>query len=239
VEAAARARGAPPEPQHAGARHAGHHRTPAPTAGFTPPKWLKPLIFALAALPLLWIAGAFASDFLASTRLLGSNPVEEMEHFTGKWALRFVAITLAVTPVRRITGWNWLQKYRRMLGLWAFAYACTHLTIYAALDLEFYWSEIGEDIAERPYITIGMTAFVLLLSMAITSTRGWIRRLGKRWTQLHRAVYVVAVLGTIHFWMAVKNDVREPLFFAVVFATLLGWRVWQARRRAGSTAPAA
>ena len=236
MEAAARARGAPPEPHHAGPRRAAPHPSSPLGGNFTPPRWLRPAVFVLAALPLLWIAGAFASDLLDNTRLLGANPIEEMEHFTGKWALRFVAFTLAVTPVRRITGWNWLQKYRRMLGLWAFAYACTHLTIYAALDLEFYWSEIGEDIAERPYITIGMTAFLLLLPMAITSTRGWIRRLGKRWTQLHRAVYVVAVLGTTHFWMAVKRDYREPLFFAVIFATLLGWRVWQARRRTGLSA---
>ncbi len=199
-------------------------------ADFAPPRWLRPLVFALSLVPFVWIAGALASDLLNGTRLLGSNPIEEIEHFTGKWALAFLGLSLAITPARRVLGANWLARYRRTFGLFAFFYATTHLLTYFVLDLELYWSEMWEDIVERPYITIGMTAFLLLVPLALTSTKGSIRRLGKRWTALHRLAYVVPVLGLVHFWMAVKRDVTQPLLFAAAFALLLGWRVARARR---------
>ena len=125
---------------------------------WSPPRWLRPLVFAVSLLPALWVIAAIASDYFNNTRLLGSNPIKEAEHFTGRWVLRFLMFTLAVTPIRQLFGWNWLQKYRRMLGLFAFAYAALHLTIYFVLDLELAWGDLAEDILERPYITIGMAA---------------------------------------------------------------------------------
>jgi sulfoxide reductase heme-binding subunit YedZ len=196
-----------------------------------PPRWLRPLVFVTALVPAAWVVGAIASDYFNGTRLLGSNPIKEAEHFTGRWVLRFLVLTLAVTPVRQTMGWNWLQKYRRMFGLFAFFYALLHLVIYFLLDLELMWSDLAADIIERPYITIGMTAFLLLVPLAITSTARMVKRLGKRWAKLHRAVYVIAVLGTIHFWMAVKRDITDPLIFAVIFAFLLGYRLVRWRRR--------
>jgi methionine sulfoxide reductase heme-binding subunit len=207
---------------------------------FIPPRWLRPLAFAAALVPAVWVVAAIASDFFSGTRLLGSNPIKEAEHFTGRWVLRFLVLTLAVTPVRQLMGWNWLQKYRRMLGLFAFFYATLHLLIYFLLDLELMWGELWADIVERPYITIGMTAFLLMLPLAVTSTAKMVKRLGgKRWATLHRTVYVIVVLGTIHFWMAVKRDVTDPLIFAFLFACLLGYRYVQWRRRRAKTAAVA
>lgn len=198
----------------------------------TPPRWLRPVVFAACLVPLVWVAAAIASDFFNGTRFLGSNPIKEAEHFTGRWVLRFLMFTLAVTPIRQTFGWNWLQRYRRMFGLFAFFYATVHLSIYFLLDLELMWSELAADIIKRPYITIGMTAFLLLVPLAVTSTAKMVKRLGgKRWTALHRLVYVIVVLGTIHFWMAVKRDVTDPLIFALIFACLLGYRAAQWRRR--------
>ncbi|HEX6047674.1 MAG TPA: protein-methionine-sulfoxide reductase heme-binding subunit MsrQ [Gemmatimonadaceae bacterium] len=198
----------------------------------TPPRWLRPLVFVAALGPAVWVVAAIASDFFNGTRLLGSNPIKEAEHFTGRWVLRFLVLTLAVTPVRQLMGWNWLQKYRRMLGLFAFFYATLHLLIYFLLDLELMWGELWADIVERPYITIGMTAFALLVPLAVTSTAKMVKRLGgKRWAALHRTVYVIAILGVIHFWMAVKRDITDPLIYALVFACLLGYRLVQWRRR--------
>jgi len=126
---------------------------------------------------------------------------------------------------------GWLIRYRRTFGLFAFFYACTHFTLYLTLDLELRFSEIWEDISERIYITIGFTALLLLVPLALTSTKGWIRRLGnKRWKALHRLVYVTSVLGIIHFWMSVKRDLTSPILFSLLFASLLGWRVWRATR---------
>ena len=202
-------------------------------ASWSPPRWLRPLVFAVSLLPALWVIAAIASDYFNNTRLLGSNPIKEAEHFTGRWVLRFLMFTLAVTPIRQLFGWNWLQKYRRMLGLFAFAYAALHLTIYFVLDLELAWGDLAEDILDRPYITIGMAAFSLLIPLAVTSTARMVKRLGgKRWAALHRLVYVVVVLGTIHFWMAVKRDVTDPVIFGLIFAALLGYRVvkWRQKR---------
>jgi sulfoxide reductase heme-binding subunit YedZ len=201
-------------------------------ATWVPPRWLRPLVFAVSLLPAVWVAAAIASDFFTGTRLLGSNPIKEAEHFTGRWVLRFLMFTLAVTPIRQTLGWNWLQRYRRMLGLFAFAYALIHLSIYFFLDLELVWGDLWADIVKRPYITIGMAAFLLLLPLAVTSTAKMVKRLGgKRWAALHRSIYVIVVLGTIHFWMAVKRDITLPLVFAAIFAVLLGYRVVAWRRR--------
>lgn len=204
---------------------------------WTPPRWLRPLVFAVSLLPALWVIGAIASDYFNGTRLLGSNPIKEAEHFTGRWVIRFLTFTLLVTPIRQTFGWNWLQKYRRMLGLFAFAYACLHLTIYFVLDLELAWGDLAEDIVKRPYITIGMAAFALLVPLAVTSTARMVKRLGgKRWAALHRSIYVIVILGTIHFWMAVKRDITDPLIYALIFAVLLGYRVaaWRRRRAAAA-----
>lgn len=208
---------------------------------WAPPRWLRPLLFVVCLIPAAWVAFAIASDFFNGTRLLGSNPIKEAEHFTGRWVLRFLAITLAVTPIRQTLGWNWLQRYRRMFGLFAFAYATLHLSIYFFLDLELAWGDLWADIVKRPYITIGMAAFALLVPLAVTSTAKMVKRLGgKRWAALHRLIYVIVVLGTIHFWMAVKRDITLPLVFALIFAVLLGYRVatWRRRRSRTATAPA-
>jgi sulfoxide reductase heme-binding subunit YedZ len=157
----------------------------------------------------------------ALTDELGANPIEELEIQTGLWTLRFLALTLAVTPVRRLSGWNWLAKHRRTLGLVTFGYACLHLSMYIGLDMFFDASDIVEDVAEHLYITVGMLAFLLMIPLAVTSTKGAIRRLGKRWKRLHRLIWVVATLGTIHFLWAVKKDIREPLIYAGIFAGLL------------------
>ena len=199
---------------------------------WSPPRWLRPLVFVVCLIPAAWVVFAIASDFFSGTRLLGSNPIKEAEHFTGRWVLRFLMFTLAVTPIRQTLGWNWLQRYRRMLGLFAFAYATMHLSIYFFLDLELAWGDLWADIVKRPYITIGMAAFALLVPLAVTSTAKMVKRLGgKRWAALHRSIDVIVVLGTIHFWMAVKRDITLPLIFALIFAVLLGYRVVAWRRR--------
>lgn len=206
----------------------------------TPPRWLRPVVFVACLLPAIWVVAAIASDFFNGTRLLGSNPIKEAEHFTGRWVIRFLMITLAVTPIRQTLGWNWLQRYRRMFGLFAFFYATVHLLIYFLLDLELTWSDLGADIVKRPYITIGMTAFALLVPLAVTSTAKMVKRLGgKRWAAVHRLVYVIVVLGTIHFWMAVKRDITDPAIYALIFAALLGYRFVRWRRRRVTPRPPA
>jgi len=183
---------------------------------------------------MLYVVAAIASDFFQGTRLLGSNPIKEAEHFTGKWALRFLALTLAVSPAIRLTRQGWLIRYRRTFGLLAFSYACLHLLVYGALDVELTWRDMVEDVADRLYITIGMTALALMIPLAVTSTKGWIRRMGsRRWNALHRLVYASAVLGLVHYWMSVKKDITEPAIFGIVFAALLGWRAWTSQRGRG------
>jgi sulfoxide reductase heme-binding subunit YedZ len=145
---------------------------------------------------------------------------------TGVWTLRLLALTLAITPVRRLTGWHGLIRYRRMLGLFAFCYATVHLSVYVGLDWFFDLGAIGRDIAKHPYVTVGMAAFVLLIPLAVTSTKGWIRRLGgRRWARVHRLVYVVGVAGVVHYLWAVKRDVRDPVLYGVVIGVLLALRV--------------
>ena len=202
------------------------------------PRGFGVVLFILALLPAVWITYAVLSDLFAGTRNLGSDPIKEAEHIYGNWTLKMLILTLAVTPVRGITGWNWLAKHRRTLGLFTFGYASLHVLTWALLDMQVViddlvgWDEIWKDIVKRPFITIGMVAFTLLTALAVTSTKRMMARLGRRWKQLHKAIYVIAVLGVIHFWMAVKLDVREPLVFALIIAALLGWRWRDSRRRA-------
>ena len=158
---------------------------------------------------------------------LTPNPVQFVKHRTGDWILRFLGITLAITPLRKILHLPQLIRFRRMIGLFAFFYVCLHFSTWLGLDHFFDWNQILDDIGKRPFITVGFTGFVLLIPLAITSTAGWIRRLGgKRWQMLHRLIYVSAVLGVIHYYWLVKSDVRKPLEYAFIVALLLGWRIW-------------
>lgn len=182
--------------------------------------WLKPLVFILCSIP----AGQLA--YQAWTGDLGVNPIEFITRFTGSWALIILITSLAVTPLRRITGWNELIKFRRMLGLFAFFYALLHFSTYLVLDLFFDFRAIAKDILKRPYITAGFIAFVVLIPLAITSTAAMIRRLGKRWQQLHRLVYVAAIAGVIHFYWLVKADISRPAQYGAVLALLLGFRLF-------------
>lgn len=189
---------------------------------------VKAVVFVLCLLPLVRLAlEAFGVAGLG----LGANPVEELIHRLGKWGLNFLLVTLAVTPLRRLSGWNWLIRLRRMLGLFAFFYLLLHFLAYAGLDQRFDLAVILEDIVERPYITLGMTALVLLLPLALTSTNAMMRRLGRRWRQLHRLVYPIAILGVWHFYWQVKLDTLEPSIYAAVLAALLGFRLVDWRRR--------
>lgn len=156
---------------------------------------------------------------------LGANPIERVLHHTGWWALALLLLSLAVTPLRRITGRNELIKLRRPLGLFAFFWATVHLGVYVGLDQIFAWDFIVEDVVERPFITIGVAAWLTLLPLALTSTQGWIRRLGRRWTRLHYGVYLAAVLGMIHYYWRVRADTREPLVFAALFVALMALRM--------------
>jgi sulfoxide reductase heme-binding subunit YedZ len=161
---------------------------------------------------------------------LGANPIEAATHFSGTWALRFLLVTLAVTPLRRLGGWHSLVAYRRMLGLTAFAYASIHFSIWAVLDLGLEFGAIVDDVRERPFVTAGFSAFVLLIPLAVTSTRRWMRRLGRRWVWLHRTVYVAAVLAVVHYLWLVKADLREPLVYAAILGMLLAARLPGLRR---------
>ncbi len=184
-------------------------------------RWIgKPLVFVAALLPFGWLVWLGGSD------QLGANPIETITRYTGDWTLRFLFITLAVTPLRNLSGWNWLMRLRRMLGLYAFFYAVLHFATYLVLDQFFAWEHIVDDIAERPYITVGFASFVLLIPLAITSTNAMVRRLGgRRWQRLHRSVYVIAIGGVVHFLWLVKADLREPLIYGAILAVLLGYRL--------------
>lgn len=188
----------------------------------------KPLLFALCLLPFARLAlGAFGIAGVS----LGANPIEEILDTCGQWAIRFLLITLAVTPLRLWTGWTWLLAYRRMLGLFAFFYVLMHFSTYLFLDLRLDWAHVVNDIAEHPYILVGFLGFLGLLPLAITSTRGFQRRLGRRWQTLHRAVYGVAVLAIWHYWWQVKLDALQAAIYAAVLAVLFGARWWAARRK--------
>jgi methionine sulfoxide reductase heme-binding subunit len=157
---------------------------------------------------------------------LTANPIEFITHFTGDWAIRFLVITLAVTPIRRVTGWNPIIQLRRMLGLFAFFYATLHFLTWFVLDWFFDFRQMAEDIGKRPFITLGMATFVMLLALAVTSTQGSVRRLGKRWTQLHRLIYVAACTALLHFWLARKTVVPQFQVVLVAAVVLLGFRAW-------------
>jgi sulfoxide reductase heme-binding subunit YedZ len=180
----------------------------------------KAPVFAACLLPLAWLIWAGLANGL------GANPISEITKQTGTWTLRFLVLTLAITPLRRLTGWNALVRYRRMLGLFAFFYGTLHLTTYVWLDQFFDAAHIVKDVIKRPFITVGFTAFVLMVPLALTSTAASIRRLGgRRWQALHRLVYVSAALGVVHYWWLVKADVSRPLAYGAIVAVLLGARL--------------
>ena len=180
---------------------------------------IKVLIFFAGLIPLARLA------WKAFHQGLGANPVEVITHSTGDWTLILILTTLSITPLRKLTKQYWLIGVRRMIGLFAFFYVCLHFTTYIWLDKFFDWHEMVKDIVKRPFITVGFTAFVLLIPLAITSTRGWIRRLGKNWQRLHRLIYVAAIAGVIHYIWLVKADLRKPLQYAFVLGVLLLYRI--------------
>jgi len=204
----------------------------------------KPVAFIAALGPAAWIIWAF------QTGALSANPLSDVTNETGVWTLRFVCLTLAITPLRRLTGWNLAIRFRRMIGLFAFFYGTLHFLTYVIADrfaslLDFpdgivAWSTarnllaaIAEDVYKRPYITVGFTAFVLMLPLTVTSTAGWIRRLGgKRWQAIHRLIYATAIGGVVHYWWLVKADVSRPAIYAIVVGLLLAFRVYWSRFRA-------
>ncbi len=190
-------------------------------------KWSKPAVFVLCLVPVAMIAWPFLRGSLIP------NVVEFLQHSTGDWTLRFIVITLAVTPLRKVTGWSELIRFRRMFGLFAFFYACLHFLTYLGPDQSFDVSAMWRDVGKRPFITVGFAAFVLLIPMALTSSAGWVRRLGGRaWQRLHQAIYAIAILGVIHYYWQVKSDVRKPLFYGALVGILLAWRAarWMQKR---------
>jgi methionine sulfoxide reductase heme-binding subunit len=197
-------------------------------------RWVfKPIVFVSCLGPFLWLVyNAFWGD-------LGVNPVETITNETGIWTLRLLAVTIAITPLRWLTKWNPIINFRRMVGLFAFFYGTIHFSIYFILDRSLMFDGLWDDIVKRPYITAGFTAFVLMIPLALTSTKGWIRRLGgKQWNLLHRLVYVSASLGVLHYWWKVKLDVTNPMIYAGIVAVLLGWRVVKALNKRQATAAA-
>lgn len=197
----------------------------------TAKRLVKIVVFVLALLPAAWLLrGLLVGD-------LGVNPAETIQLQTGRWALKFLLITLAVTPVRRIFHWNVVIQYRRMLGLFAFFYASLHFTSYIVLDQYFDFDGIMADVVKRPFITVGFAAFMLMLPLALTSTKGWIRRLGKRWQTLHRLIYFSAICAVVHFIWKGKVIVGDPVIYAGILTALLGFRlVREVRQRMSSSA---
>jgi sulfoxide reductase heme-binding subunit YedZ len=191
-------------------------------------KWTKVVVFSASLVPLaLLVWRGWNND-------LSADPIAYITHRTGDWTLRFLVITLAITPLRKILHLPQLIRFRRMMGLFAFFYVCLHFTTWIWLDKSFVWSEMWKDVLKRRFITVGFTGFVLLIPLAVTSTAGWIRRMGgKRWQMLHRLVYASAVLGVIHYYWLVKSDVRKPLLYGALVGILLAWRLgsWLIGRR--------
>ena len=194
-------------------------------------KWIKISVFLLCLVPVLQLAWkGFHQD-------LGANPIEYITHATGDWTLRFLAFTLAVSPLRRLLHRPELIRFRRMLGLFAFFYGCLHFTTYLWLDKFFDFGEIAKDVVKRPFITAGFTGFIAMLPLALTSTAGWIRRLGgRRWNRLHRLVYLSAVAGVVHYYWLVKSDIRLPLLYGCIVLLLFAERIVAARRRGTGSA---
>ena len=191
----------------------------------------KPIVFLLCLIPAVLVV----TDALELTGQLSANPIEDIQDRFGNWAIRFIMITLAVTPLRRLTGWNWLVRFRRMFGLFTFFYALMHFLNWLILDQGLLMSALVEDLTERPFITIGFIALVLLTAMAVTSTNGMRRRMGRRWDKLHYSAYAVGILGVWHYWWQVKKDITEPLIYAAILAVLLGYRIirYQIKNRGG------
>lgn len=194
---------------------------------------IKALLFTVCLLPLAWLVAGFCADVLRINplglpdELLGTNPIETIIRDLGDWALRFILITLSVTPLRKLTGMSWLLRLRRMLGLFAFFYALLHFNIYLGLDQSYDWAEIAKDILKRPFITIGMLAFALMIPLALTSSNTMIKAIGgKAWQKLHRLIYVLAICGVLHFWWLVKLDLTEPAIYAGLLFVLLAIRLW-------------
>jgi len=192
----------------------------------------KPAVFLVLALPAGWLIAQWGLFFLGEPHGLGFNPQEASNRFAGRWALRMLITALAVSPLAAATGRNWLMQYRRMTGLFAFFYVCLHLTSYLALDLVFDWAALWEDLVERSYITLGMSAFLLLIPLAATSTTKAVKRLGaRRWQRLHRLVYAAGALAATHFLMLAKGNQLEPKIYAGIVVGLLGYRAARALRR--------
>ena len=188
---------------------------------------MKPALYAAALLPLAWLLYALLSG------LVMGDQVKFMQHVTGDTVLSCLMLTLAITPLRRITGWNEIIRVRRLIGLTAFWYACLHLTTYVVFDQDFSLMEITKDIVKHPWVLVGFTGFLCLLPLAITSTNGWIRRLGgKNWNRLHRLVYVAAIAGVLHYLWLVKKDITYPLIYGSVLTVLLLSRIWWAAEKA-------
>lgn len=191
---------------------------------------LQLLVVTLGLVPLAWLVADALGD------RLGANPIEQITHRTGDWTIRLLLVTLSISPVRRITGWNSIIRFRRTIGLLAFSYLCLHFLTYVVLDQGFPFQGfalkyVGEDIAKRPYITVGFTAFLLLIPLAWTSTKGWVRRLGRRWTTLHQLIYVAGALGVLHFMWLIKGDRPTAVYYALILVALLVVRVWLLRSR--------
>lgn len=206
---------------------------------------VKPLVFVAALGPLGWLAWVAAFADLGPAGPLGANPIEYVNRYLGDWAIRFLLMALAVTPLRGITSWATLTRFRRMLGLYAFFYASLHLSSYIGLDQFFDWGAIWKDIVKRNYITVGMLTFTLLVPLAATSTKGMVKRLGgRRWTRLHKLVYAAGIAACFHFYMMRKGVQLEPIVYGLICAALLGYRVAaHLRKKAGQVrkkeAPAA
>ena len=183
------------------------------------PKYLKPFVFLACLLPLARLG------WKAYNSALGANPIQVITWSTGTWTLVFLLITLAITPLRKLTKLHWLIQFRRMFGLFAFFYVCLHFTTYIWLDQFFDWHSIVKDVYKRPFITVGFTAFLLMIPLALTSTQRSIRWLGKRWQPLHRLIYAIAILGALHYLWLVKADKRKPLIYGAVLALLLLYRI--------------
>jgi sulfoxide reductase heme-binding subunit YedZ len=190
----------------------------------------KPVVFLVCLIPLVFLS---LRAFEVAGLGLGANPIEELLHELGRWGLKFLLLGLSITPLRRWTGWNWLLRFRRMLGLFAFFYIVLHFLTYAILDQGLDIAAIVEDVIKRPYITLGMTGLLLLIPLAITSTKGMMRRLGRRWQKLHRLVYVIAIAGVWHFYWQVKLDTLDASLYALVLTVLLATRVYYSRRFLG------
>ena len=196
---------------------------------------VKPVWFIACLSPFLWL---LLNAFEIAGPGLGADPIEAVQDSMGEWGLRMLLLTLALTPLRQLTGRAWFIQLRRMTGLFALFYISMHFLNYVVLDQGFAWSVILEDILERPFITLGAIALLAMIPLGITSTNGWRRRLGRKWNTLHRLVYPIAILGCWHFWWQVKQDITEPAIYAAILAVLLGFRLYQLRKKSRMAAAA-